>query len=185
MNTVVTSKEAILAGSRALAAQKGFEAISMRAVAAQCGVAVGSVYNYYASKAQLLAATVESIWQDIFHMTSACARPHGYTACVEWMFGCILRGSADYPAFFAQHGAGFAQEEKEAGRAVMQQYFAHMQNGLLEALRTDERVRPGVFSESFTPEQLADYTFFSVLSLLSQGRQNCAALVALLERALY
>ena len=34
-----------------------------------CGVSVGCIYNYFASKTELLSATVESIWSDIFHHT--------------------------------------------------------------------------------------------------------------------
>ena len=32
-----------------------------------CGVSVGSIYNYFDSKAALLSETVGSVWQEIFH----------------------------------------------------------------------------------------------------------------------
>lgn len=47
MNTIVTSKEAILAECRAIVMEKGISSINMRSVAAACGVAVGSLYNYF------------------------------------------------------------------------------------------------------------------------------------------
>ena len=50
MNTIVTSKEAILAECRAIVMEKGISSINMRSVAAACGVAVGSLYNYFPSK---------------------------------------------------------------------------------------------------------------------------------------
>lgn len=46
MNTVVTSKEDILKASRELIRERGWSAISIRSVAAACGVSVGSIYNY-------------------------------------------------------------------------------------------------------------------------------------------
>ena len=63
MNTIVTSKEEILKTSRALIQEQGWSAVSIRSVAAACGVSVGSIYNYFDSKAELVSATVESVWR--------------------------------------------------------------------------------------------------------------------------
>ena len=68
MNPGATSKDAILQVCRRMAAQEGLSALSMRAVARECGVALGTLYNYYADKDALLIAAVESIWREIFHM---------------------------------------------------------------------------------------------------------------------
>ena len=67
MNTIVTSREEILKASRELIRQEGWSAISIRSVAAACGVSVGSIYNYFDSKTELVSATVESVWEEIFH----------------------------------------------------------------------------------------------------------------------
>ena len=66
MNTVVTSKDEILRASRELIRQRGWSAVSIRSVAAACGVSVGSIYNYFRSKSDLIGATVESLWCEIF-----------------------------------------------------------------------------------------------------------------------
>ena len=67
MNTVVTSKEIILEASKKLIREEGLNSINIRSVASACGVSVGSIYNYFDSKSELVAATVESIWSEIFH----------------------------------------------------------------------------------------------------------------------
>ena len=53
MNTSVTSRDAILSVSRQFITQNGFGSVNMRAIAAACGVSVGSVYNYFPSKGDL------------------------------------------------------------------------------------------------------------------------------------
>ena len=50
LNKTVTSREAILAASQKLVMEKGLQAVNMRTVASVCGVAVGSVYNYFSLK---------------------------------------------------------------------------------------------------------------------------------------
>ena len=67
MNLNATSKANILKTSRELIQQNGWAGVNIRSVAAACGVSVGCIYNYFASKTELLSATVESIWNDIFH----------------------------------------------------------------------------------------------------------------------
>ena len=67
INTAVISKEDILQVCRDLIREKGWEAVNIRAVAGACDISVGSVYNYFRSKSDLIAAAVESVWCDIFH----------------------------------------------------------------------------------------------------------------------
>ena len=69
MNTIVTSKEEILCVSRALIQNQGWKAVNIRTVAKECNISIGSVYNYFENKADLIAATVESVWHDIFHLS--------------------------------------------------------------------------------------------------------------------
>ena len=42
--------------------ESGYSAVTIRSVAAVCGVGVGTVYNYYASKDELLAAYMLEDW---------------------------------------------------------------------------------------------------------------------------
>ena len=59
MNTVVTSKEEILKASRELIRQQGWSAVSIRSVAAACGVLVlsaGVRFDYHFGKAASAAS---------------------------------------------------------------------------------------------------------------------------------
>ena len=100
MNTIKTSKEIMLETSRAMAAEKGLSSVNIRALAKRCGVAVGSVYNYFPSKAALLAETVAGVWADIFHMTEG-STPTGFSSSVVWLLGCLRQGAESCPTFFA------------------------------------------------------------------------------------
>ena len=66
LNTVITSKAAIMLVCRRIVAEKGMKALNMRTVANACHIALGTLYNYYADKDALILATVESIWREIF-----------------------------------------------------------------------------------------------------------------------
>lgn len=130
MNTVVTSKEQILKASRELIRREGWSAVNIRSVAAGCGVSVGSIYNYFDSKADLIGAVVESVWCEIFHRPEDAAVFQDTQACVTWLYGRMEYGAKQYPGFFALHPAGFAGEDPSDGKKRMQQAWQHMLDGL-------------------------------------------------------
>ena len=51
-------REAILAAARGIVSEVGFHETSIAAVASAAGVSTGSVYSYFASKAELMAEIV-------------------------------------------------------------------------------------------------------------------------------
>lgn len=115
MNTIVTSKEDILKASRELIQQQGWPAINIRCVAAACGVSVGSIYNYFDSKATLLGATVESVWWEIFHGLKDGAVFEDTQSCIIWMYGQMEYGCKQYPGFLRSIPLGFCRKKKPRG----------------------------------------------------------------------
>ena len=99
MNPNATSKANILKTSRELIQQNGWAGVSIRSVAAACGVSVGCIYNYFASKTELLSATVESIWSDIFHHPEDEVVFQDTLSCVRWMYQQLEDGCQRYPGF--------------------------------------------------------------------------------------
>lgn len=185
MNTVVTSREAILAASRQIASSEGLNAINMRAVAKACGVAVGSVYNYFPSKADLMAATVEDIWRSIFHKAADCGGYDSFCSCIEDFFTAIRNGLAEHPAFFAAHSLGFEAADRKKGREMMEQYYIHIQNGFLEVLKRDCEVKDGVFDSTFCREDFVEFVFSNILTLLVKNEPSCRILTETVKRILY
>ena len=85
MNHIITSREEILHISRNLIKEKGWAAVNIRSVASACNVSVGSIYNYFHSKSDLVGATIESVWCDIFHFPKDENIFHSFVNCI-----CLL-----------------------------------------------------------------------------------------------
>lgn len=185
MNTVVTSKEEILETSRELIRQAGWSAVSIRSVAAACGVSVGSIYNYYDSKAALMGATVESVWREIFHLPEGQAPFRDTLACIAWLYERMAYGNKQYPGFFSFHSLGFLGEDKSDGQQRMRQIWQHISDGLRSVLHRDTKVRPDAFTEAFTEEQCADLLFSLMLSALLRQDYDSSTVLELVRRTLY
>jgi|GEM_PF-1791957 len=55
-------KEDILAVTRQMIKETGYSELNIRNIAARCGVATGTVYNYYTSKNQIIAEILLNEW---------------------------------------------------------------------------------------------------------------------------
>ena len=185
MHTAVTSKEEILRTSRKLIQREGWSAVNIRSVAAACGVSVGSIYNYFDSKAALMGATVESVWREIFHRPEDGAVFQGTQDCITWLYGRMQYGYKQYPGFFTLHSLGFMGEEKPDGRRKMQQTWQHILKGLCSVLRRDVRVRPDAFTKDFTVEKFADLLFSLMLSALLRQDYDPTVVLEVVRRTLY
>ena len=185
MNTVVTSKEDILKASRTLIQKEGWSAVNIRSVASACGVSVGSIYNYFDSKAALMGAVVESVWCEIFHRPENGAVFQDTLACITWLYGRMEYGCKQYPGFFSLHSLGFLGEDKSDGRQKMQQTWQHILEGLCSVLQRDANVRPDAFTKEFTAEKFADLLFSLMLSALMRQDYDPGAVLEIVRRTLY
>ena len=185
MNTVVTSKEDILKASRTLIQKEGWSAVNIRSVASACGVSVGSIYNYFDSKAALMGAAVESVWCEIFHRPEDGAVFQDTLACITWLYGRMEYGCKQYPGFFSLHSLGFLGEDKSDGRQKMQQTWQHILDGLCSVLRRDANVRPDAFTREFTAEKFSDLLFSLMLSALMRQDYDPGAVLEIVRRTLY
>ena len=185
LNTVITSKEAIMQVCRRIVAEKGMNALNMRLVADQCGIALGTLYNYFADKDALVLAAVESIWRDIFHAGPPHETAPSFPGYVAALYERIQKGAEAYPGFLTGHSISIAASKRGEAKSGMEHTFAHMKAGMLEVLRADQSVRENTFTASFSQEKFVDFVLDSMLVLLVQGQPDCAVLLEVIRRVIY
>ena len=185
MNPMATSKENILQISRKLIQQNGWAGVNIRSVAAACGVSVGCIYNYFGSKTDLLSATVESVWNDIFHHPEDEAVFQDTLSCVRWMYKQLEYGCQRYPGFFTHHALGFVQQDTADGKQQMQRAWQHILDALCTVLRNDARIRADAFTEEFTVEKFAEMLFSLMLSALVRQDFDLSTVLEIVRRAVY
>lgn len=185
MNTTVTSKEEILRISRELIQTQGWKAINIRAVAKECNISIGSIYNYFHNKSDLIAATVESVWQDIFHFSENTAVFDSFVGCVEWAFDSMKMGEERYPGFFAFHSMVFMKDEKGNGQQMMAESWKHISEGLYQVLLHDPKVDMNTFDEEFTPQKFVEIIFSLIIAAIIRHEYDCSGITGMIRRTVY
>lgn len=185
MNTTVTSKEEILRISRELIQTQGWKAINMRTVAKECNISIGSIYNYFHNKSDLIAATVESVWQDIFHFPENTAVFDSFVGCVEWAFDSMKNGEERYPGFFAFHSMIFMEDEKGNGQQMMAESWKHISEGLYHVLLQDSKVDMNTFDEEFTPQKFVEIIFSLIIAAIIRHEYDCSGITGMIRRTVY
>lgn len=61
-------KQEILKQAKIILVHKGFEALNMRTVAKECRFAVGTIYNYFPTKDDLLAQLMADYWEEYYEV---------------------------------------------------------------------------------------------------------------------
>ncbi|WP_072499639.1 TetR/AcrR family transcriptional regulator [Olsenella phocaeensis] len=180
-----TSQEQILDAACGLARNHGLDAISIRGVARACQISVGSVYNYYPSRDELVAATAEALFRDAFFADFCQARSQEpyLDYCRRLFAGLDERLSPLGSNWLAQlHALG--PGGREAGRERMDALLSHMLEGLAHVLESDPSVRREVLRGQLEPERICRLTLDAMFDALRR-RSDCQTLFALMERALY
>lgn len=185
MNTEATSKEAIMKACRHIVSEKGLNALSIRAVADECHIAPGTLYNYYSDKNDLVLATVESVWMDIFHTDGDYGNVLSFSEYVKHIFESVQSGVRKYPDFFMAHAVSIANSERSRARSAMADYFNHMEAGMLKILDNDADANPHAFSHSLSKEDFVNFVIENILILLVREKRDCNTLIEIIRRIIY
>ena len=89
--------------------ESGYSALTIRSVAAACGVGTGTVYNYYPSKDTLVATFLLEDWTDRIHAITACAgQSADRTSLLRFVHETLRDFLLQYESVFRDEGAASA-----------------------------------------------------------------------------
>lgn len=180
VNLTITSKEEILKAGRMIAQEKGLNAINMRSVATECNIALGTLYNYYSNKEELVLAVIESIWKDIFHIKE-CKKDISFLDFVAFILSCLKDSKEKYPNFFVSHSMILESKIKDDAKDRMNNCFTHIKGMMLSVLENDKTIESSCFSNSFSKNEFVSFVFSNIL-LTELNAFNEQALIEVVKR---
>jgi AcrR family transcriptional regulator len=168
-------RDRVCGAARSLASEGGYDAVTIREVAARAGVARATVYRYFSSKDHLLAEVIVQWGQEIIAALKRDLRPRRTPAeQIGAVFaGAVERGMQE-PRLVETALAVAVSRDPNASRPGVWSLI----DGYVEAAVGD-----GVFRDRETLVQVLGYVLFSALVNLMSGRTELAEATAVLENA--
>ena len=181
----VIDPEKLVSQAYAIASRDGISALSVRKVAAACGIAVGSVYGYFPTKADLTAAVLTRFFEDNLSDELCAMRPgERFTSYVRRFCEALCAARADMSVDWFAEMRRLPSSEQEALEAVRAPMLTHMERGLVRVLEMDEAVVRSRLVGPMSAEALCRYVLRAVFASLAEG-DECETLFALLDTSLY
>ncbi len=185
MKPAATSREEILSASKQLVSEKGWNALSIRSVAAACQVSIGCLYNYFPSKNELVGATVVDIWKEIFHLPPGCMETGDLRKVLKQWYVQMEEGSRKYPAFASLHSALIVNDEREEGSELMYRAWNQISRTITKLIEQDPAVNPDRLDASFQPEQAAQVLFSLMISSIVREDYDPTLILETTKRLLF
>ncbi|MDU4889819.1 MAG: TetR/AcrR family transcriptional regulator [Clostridium sp.] len=186
MNKVITSKEAILKSAKDIAYRDGIYKINIRAVASECGISIGSIYNYFPTKDDLVVAVIEDFWKNIF-ARGMC--DHQSNLCFVQFYEQLYLRFYDYLKIFKEDMFNqisfFSEEVKGKGRSKESQYFDRVKQVMLYHLEMDEGIKKHVWNEYFTKERFVTFAFENMIIMLRGNEGDISFFKEIIMKLLY
>ena len=184
-NRATISRDQILDTAYALAERKGLSGLGIREVAEACTVSIGSVYNYFPSKAHLVTAVVGRYWEralveDDLHPR----RGEGFLAVCRRLSDNL----ADPIRVFRDEWVGqmrsFDAKTLSVAHESEGSFFSHIEKGLEAVLLADPSIDKTRLVGALEPAALCAFVWRGLLETHRIGGESNDTLLALLERAL-
>lgn len=118
-------REAILDSVQSAVATEGWDALAIRTIAQRCGVAPGTIYNYFPSREAIAAAVMGRDWRDRekrLHVRLSASSPEAPNDQREEVIACLRALYDELKGFAARyrrvwHEGGESVLAAESGRA--------------------------------------------------------------------
>lgn len=184
-NNLSNHKEVILSQAKKIAVSDGISKINIRTVAKNSGIAIGTVYNYFPSKGDLLISVVTEFWDEAF------TDLEGITSTSSNFFDNlekIYRVLDDYLHHFKENWlnqlALLKADEKVMARKKEEEYFQKVHDKLILLIDRDPDLQDYPWSEVISKEKMAEFIFDYMLIILKKEKGDLTFFIALLKQIL-
>ena len=208
--SVITSEE-ILEQAYQLACEQGLRSLSIRSIAAACDVSVGTVYNSYASKTELINDVVGMFWQRAFTETmktlaasqneaanraandvtrvrggdNAASESSDFISFCEALSQSLKSALKEFRKEFLSDLSALSEGDRLSAQKREQQSFVHARAGIKQALLSDPKVKQDQLTGALAADALAALVWETLIDSARDDMGYDKTLFELLRTALY
>lgn len=176
-----TLRDTLIHLARETCLRDGAEAINIRDLARQAGVSVGTVYNYFAGKDEILLTLTEAYWRDTLRDMRKAIHSTSFVAQMREVYAFLLARMDSAGSLLM----GSLRNVESVGRERMQSMQNALGTALVQRMDADPAISDAIWTETFTKEGYADFILMNLLLLLRAKAKDIGFFLEILQRTLY
>lgn len=176
-------KEIILSEAKNIAMKEGISSINIRAVAKNSGIAIGTVYNYFPSKGDLLIAVIEDFWEGAFaNIDWKSFSYNSFYDNLEKIYSVLFHYLNKFKENWLEQLTLLKTQEKTLGKQRENEYFEKICSRINTLIDMDNELSQYSWSEIISKERIAEFIFENMLMMLRKEEENISFFIAILKK---
>lgn len=164
-----------------IADTEGIDAINIRSIAKKAGVAIGTVYNYFSNKDELLLALTEQYWKQALLEMNTAITAASFCDQLQQIF-VFLKERIELSGGKLMNSLGSVET---AGQTRMISMQSTLEFALLQRMEQDLNVRKDIWNDAFTKKQFIQFIMMNMMLLLKENTPDICFLITIIKRILY
>ena len=177
----LNQRQTLLNCAHRIECAEGVDAISIRRLASEANIAVGTVYNYFESKQEVLLSLTEFYWTGVLANMHSVVTAERFSDQAAQILEYLRSEMKDCAEILMRA----LREHAEPGRVRMAAMQRNLDADLTERLRKDTAIRPDAWRGSITMESFARFVRVHIVALLQDEACDPAAFLEIINRMLY
>lgn len=176
-------REIILAEAKNIAIEQGISNINIRAVAKNSGIAIGTVYNYFPSKGDLLVAVIEEFWEGAFaNIDWKSFSYNSFYDNLEKIYSVLFHYLNKFKENWLEQLTLLKTQEKTLGKQRQNEYFEKICSRIKTLIDMDNDLRQYPWSETISKEKITEFIFDNMLMMLRKEERDISFFIAILKK---
>lgn len=168
---IINLKEHILSTAKDIATKEGIDKLNVRRVAKESGVAIGTIYNYYPSKGDIVTAVIEDFWKNAFAgINFSILDELDIIDRTEMLYLHLLNYLNNFKESWMNQLSLMSIDDKSIGRKKEKEYLNKIH--LMIALWLDEDESAAKNLSTDEKRKLAEFIFENILTMLKKDEQD-------------
>lgn len=176
-------KESILCSAKEIALEQGITKINIREVAKKSGIAIGSVYNYYPKKDDLLVAVIEDFWAEaLSKIEFKNLSDKNFYEKIQEIYDNMFEYFHNFKENWLEQLSLLNEQEKKLGRKKENEYFAKIYTMIISLMDSDENLRNKVWDRGITKEKTAEFIFDNMVIMFKKDESDSEFFIEILKK---
>ena len=157
----------------------------MRTIAKECDIALGTIYNYFPTKMDLIIAIVESFWEECFKtLHSSYDQDLDFFEQLESLYFYILEYLNQFKTNWLSDLSSLSSINKSKGKQKEEEYLAHFIGLFKKLFSAHKHEFDKTLFTKFNEDELIRFIFSNFMTMLKNGDCNYQFFNAILKRIL-